>query len=386
MTAAWTAGPGALHSRDSHLWSVEDGDEIAVSCARTDQYALKFGSPYTVPLRELFAAARDRYDCTTVYFIADRKCVSVIEPARDEATACGLSVLGTSTLTGHESSKSVDSTLRMWDELSTAGVLRRTLVVGIGGGVTCDVTGFIASTYMRGVPYALLPTTLMAQVDAAIGGKTGVNLHGQKNLIGAFYHPIGVVIDPDAVRSLPDRILAAGLAEVIKVAVIGSPELFEMVAVADLHDFRSDPALARAVVRLAIREKLRQLSCDPMELGDLRRTLNFGHCVGHAIEAELGYAWLHGECVAAGMAVASRLGERMGHAAPALVSRILDTLARLGLPLRVPDEISEVVWDHLVRIERVRNGNLHIVVPGGKIGACVSLPAWPVEVAWDDVR
>ncbi|TYB39691.1 3-dehydroquinate synthase [Micromonospora sp. AP08] len=385
MTTGRRSALGTAAPRVSRLCSVEGDDEITVSWIHTEEYTLSVGSPFTVPLSQLLAAARDRYECSTVYFVADHACKSVLETAREEALTCGLATLGTSSLTGQESDKGIESVQRIWREMSSAGVLRRTLVIGIGGGVTCDITGFIAGTYMRGVLYALLPTTLMAQVDAAIGGKTGINLHGQKNLIGAFYHPIGVVIDPDAIRSLPDRVLASGLAEVIKVAVIGSPELFETVATATLGNFRSDPALAWAVVRLAIREKLRQLSRDPMEVGDLRRPLNFGHCVGHAIEAELGYDWLHGECVAAGMAVASRLGARTGHTDPDLVARVLAVLERLSLPVHVPDEVTQAVWDHLVRIERVRNGSLHIVVPKG-LGATTSLPSWPAGVAWQDVR
>nr|WSX53884.1 3-dehydroquinate synthase [Streptomyces sp. NBC_00974] len=385
MTTDRTGATKARAPQASRLWAGEGEDCIEVSCVRTERYSLNFGSPGTVPLRRLLADTRDQYDCSTVYFVADRACRSVLDTARNEATRSGLDTLGVSGLTGQESVKSIGSVRRIWREMSAAGVLRRTLVVGIGGGVTCDVTGFIASTYMRGVPYALLPTTLMAQVDAAIGGKTGFNLHGQKNLIGAFRHPVGVVIDPDTVRLLPDRVLANGLAEVIKVAVIGSPELFETVAATTLEEVRSDPVLAGTVVRLAVREKLRQLSRDPMEVGDLRRPLNFGHCVGHAIEAELGYSWLHGECVAAGMAVASRVGERTGHTDRALVSRILDILVRFGLPIHVPDGFDQVVWKHLARIERVRNGALHIVVPE-RLGTSVSLPTWPTEVAWNDVR
>lgn len=385
MTTDRTTAPDDLAPQASRLWAGEGEDRIDVSCVRTERYSLSFGSPGTVPLGLLLATTRDRYDCSTVYFVADQACRSVLGTARDEAAKHGLRTLGVSGLTGQESVKSIGSVRRIWREMSAAGVLRRTLVVGIGGGVTCDVTGFIASTYMRGVPYALLPTTLMAQVDAAIGGKTGVNLHGQKNLIGAFHHPVGVVIDPGTMALLPDRVIANGLAEVIKVAVIGCPELFEIVAATTLDEVRSDPALAGTVVRLAVREKLRQLSRDPMEVGDLRRPLNFGHCVGHAIEAELGYAWLHGECVAAGMAVASRLGERTGHTAPALLTRLVDTLAGFGLPVHVPDGIDQAVWKHLDRIACVRNGALHIVVPE-RLGSSVSLPTWPSEVAWDDVR
>ncbi len=369
----------------SRLRFAEDDNEIAVSCIREDHYSLRFGSPYTVPLGELFDAAHQIHCCTTVYFIADGNCRWMMTNIYDEAIARGLSILGTSDLTGDESRKCSDSVTRIWAEMHRARVLRRTLVVGVGGGVACDITGFVASTYMRGVPYALLPMTLMAQVDAAIGGKTGFNELGQKNLIGTFYNPIGVVIDPDTVRSLSDRVLAAGLAEVVKVAVIGNRELFDVVATAELEEFRTDMLLAPKVIRLAIREKLRQLSGDPMELEDLRRFLNFGHCVGHAVEAELGYTWLHGECVAAGMAVASRLGVRTGHADAADVSRIIDSLTRLGLPVNIPEEVAPAVWNHLDRIVRVRNGALHIVVPR-RIGACTSLPAWPTEIAWEDVR
>jgi 3-dehydroquinate synthase len=369
----------------SELSVDETENELLVSCATVERYPVTFGAPFTDSLRSLFQSICDSRECTSVYIIADSKAMDSAQAAEEVASESGLSVLGTSALDGGELSKSDTSVLRLWSEMHHSGVLRRTLVLGIGGGVTCDLVGFAASTYMRGLPYALVPTTLMAQVDAGIGGKTGFNLLGQKNLVGSFYHPISVTVDTELITGLPDRVLAAGLAEVIKVGVIGCPELFELVADSDLTRLRTDPRYTSRLVRLAVSEKFRQLSRDPMEVGDLRRALNFGHCVGHAIEAECGYEWLHGECVAAGMAVASRLGARTGISDIVLVDRLLHTLRELGLPLHVPNQLAVAVWAHLDRIARVRNGSLHVVVPG-RLGEPVTLPDWPASVPWEAVR
>jgi 3-dehydroquinate synthase len=369
----------------SELSAEEIAGDLSVSCTRVETYPVTFTTSFNQSLRSVFQSIGDDRDCTSVYVMADSKAMDIVQAATRVASDCGLTVLGLSGVDGNELSKSYESVMRLWREMHDAGVLRRTLILGIGGGVTCDVVGFTASTYMRGLPYALVPTTLMAQVDAGIGGKTGFNLFGQKNLIGSFYHPASVTIDTNLITDLPDRVLAAGLAEVIKVGVVGCPELFELIIDRDLAQLRTDPGLVNKIVRLAVSEKFRQLRGDPVEVGDLRRALNFGHCVGHAIEAEIGYEWLHGECVAAGMAVASRLGERMGISDPALVERLIRTIGQFGLPLHVPRELSEKVWEHLHQIARVRNGRLHVVVPS-RLGRPVTLPEWPTSVPWKAVR
>lgn len=316
--------------------------------------------------------------------VIDERASSLLPDVISQTSVSGLKLLGKSFIVGAESNKSISSVERLWRDMHETGVLRRTLLLALGGGVACDVAGFVASSYMRGIPYALVPTTLMGQVDAAIGGKVGFNLLDQKNLIGSFYQPLGIVVDTALLDALPDRVLAAGLAEVVKVGVIGCPALFDLVEDASLDKLRTHTALTRRIVELAVTEKLRHLSSDPTEVGDLRRALNFGHCVGHAIEAVLRYEWLHGECVSVGIAVACRAGERSGLTSSSVSHRVHKVLGGLGLPIYVPMEISEQVWQHLENIGNVRNGELNLVVPG-EIGEALVLPQWPAAVSWEEV-
>jgi 3-dehydroquinate synthase len=224
----------------------------------------------------------------------------------------------------------------VFDALLSAGCDRRTTLYALGGGVVGDIAGFAAASFMRGVPYVQVPTTLLAQVDSSVGGKTAINHPLGKNLIGAFHQPLRVVCDLEVLKTLPDRELRAGLAEVVKYGPIADWPFFEWIeqhAAALLA--RDVDALAHAVQR-SCEIKAAVVARDERE-GDVRAILNFGHTFGHAIEAGLGFGqWLHGEAVAAGMVLGASLSVRLGLIDPALAQRVTALLARLGLPTEPP--------------------------------------------------
>jgi 3-dehydroquinate synthase len=213
---------------------------------------------------------------------------------------------------------------------------RKTVLFALGGGVVGDMTGFAAACFMRGVPFVQVPTTLLAQVDSSVGGKTAINHPLGKNMIGAFYQPLQVVCDLDVLRSLPQREYLSGLAEVIKYGPIADPEFLSWIE-SHLDDLlQRDARALQHAVRRSCEIKAWVVAQDEREAG-LRAILNFGHTFGHAIESGLGYGvWLHGEAVACGMAIATRLSVQQGLLEPALCSSFIGLLARTGLPTRAP--------------------------------------------------
>jgi 3-dehydroquinate synthase len=225
---------------------------------------------------------------------------------------------------------------RIFDALLEKGCDRRTVLFALGGGVVGDMTGFAAASYMRGVPFVQVPTTLLAQVDSSVGGKTAINHPLGKNMIGAFYQPQRVVCDLDTLATLPERELSAGLAEVIKYGPIADMAFLEWIeANIDALRRREPGALAHAV-RRSCEIKAQVVGHDERESG-LRAILNFGHTFGHAIESGLGYGeWLHGEAVGCGMVMALRLSHRLGLVDEAFVQRVTALIARAGLPIVGP--------------------------------------------------
>ena len=239
---------------------------------------------------------------------------------------------------------------------------RQTTLIALGGGVVGDMTGFAAATFMRGVPYIQVPTTLLAQVDSSVGGKTAINHPLGKNMIGAFYQPVGVVADMDTLRSLPERELRAGLAEVIKHGLIRDPGFFEWLEV-NLPRLlaRAPDALAHAVMR-SVEIKGEFVAIDEREAGP-RALLNFGHTFGHAIEAGLGFgSWLHGEAVAAGMVMAGDLSRRLGHLSAADYARVRDIIVRSGLPAAGP-KLSPARYLELMTLDKkTQAGRLRLIL------------------------
>src|SRR5215468_3185824 len=239
---------------------------------------------------------------------------------------------------------------------------RSTTIVALGGGVVGDLAGFAASIYQRGVPFVQVPTTLLAQVDSSVGGKTGVNHALGKNMIGAFYQPRAVLIDPDCLRTLPAREFASGLAEVIKYGAIRDVAFFawlenEMPRIRA----RAADALSHAITQ-SCRLKAQIVAADERESGE-RALLNFGHTFGHAIETGIGYGeWLHGEAVAAGMVTAAKLSARLGWIEPDDVARLTALLESAGLPV-APPRMDVAQWlTLLARDKKVRRGHLRLVL------------------------
>lgn len=227
----------------------------------------------------------------------------------------------------------------LYDRLLDARLERNSTVVALGGGVIGDLAGFAAATFLRGVPFVQVPTTLLAQVDSSVGGKTGVNHPQGKNLIGAFYQPRLVLADVGTLRSLPRREFLAGLAEVIKYGVILSPDLFDLLEAELPRVLDLDAAVLTEVVRVCCALKAMVVGEDERETG-LRSILNFGHTMGHAVESLTEYKrFLHGEAVAIGMAFAAHLSNVRGHCSEESVTRIVQLLKRAGLPVEIPQEL-----------------------------------------------
>lgn len=236
-------------------------------------------------------------------------------------------------------------TLATFEHLARAlvrhGVDRSTLVVGVGGGITCDLTGFVASTLLRGLPFGLVPTTLLAQVDAAVGGKNGVNLDGLKNLVGTVTQPEFVLSDHSVLATLPPREVRCGVAEAIKTGAVGDASLFALIEESLDALLACDRGAAARVVERAVRTKTRIVAGDERDHGE-RRLLNFGHTLGHAIEKV--FRPSHGEAVAAGMAAAGRLSVRRGLLPASEGRRLEHLIARAGLPVSCPSDR----WPELV--------------------------------------
>ena len=235
-----------------------------------------------------------------------------------------------------EAHKTWETLNLIFDALLGAGCDRKTVLFALGGGVVGDMTGFAAAAFMRGVPFVQVPTTLLAQVDSSVGGKTAINHPLGKNMIGAFYQPQRVVCDLETLNTLPERELSAGLAEVIKYGPIADMAFLEWIET-NLDALRSrQPAALAFAVKRSCEIKAAVVGQDERESG-LRAILNFGHTFGHAIEAGMGYgAWLHGEAVGCGMVMATRLSARMGLVDTAFVERIRAVVAAAGLPTKAP--------------------------------------------------
>ena len=272
----------------------------------------------------------------------------------------------TLTVPSGESSKCLAEAGRLWDAFADMAVDRRTHVVAVGGGVTGDLAGFVAATFARGLPVWHVPTTLVAQVDSAIGGKTGINLHGGKNLVGVFWQPVGVVADIDTLATLPDREFVSGLAEVVKYGMILDPDFFVWLEENAAFLVQREPqALAHAVSRSAAIKAL-VVEQDERETTGLRAALNYGHTFAHAYETVAGYGTLlHGEAVAIGMAQAARLAARIGRVSSEIVARQDQLLKAMGLPVEPAGALREAspLMAVMARDKKTVNGRLRFVLP-----------------------
>jgi 3-dehydroquinate synthase len=259
--------------------------------------------------------------------------------------------------------KQVATVGRIYDALVGAGADRATTIIAVGGGVVGDVAGFAAATFLRGIPVVQVPTTLLAQVDSSIGGKVGVNHPLGKNLIGAFHQPLAVAVDPELLATLSRREFRAGLYEVVKYGVIASRALFDRL-MSDLPAlFKREPALLADVIGESCRIKAAVVTADEREAGP-RRALNFGHTIGHALEALTKYKrFRHGEAVAYGMLAASELAVARGALAAADRDRLRDLIARMGPLPAVKDLSARQAVEAAGRDKKVVGGRLHFVLP-----------------------
>lgn len=292
------------------------------------------------------------------------------------------------TIAPGEQHKTRETWARLTDDLLSRGLARDTTIVALGGGVVGDLAGFVAATYMRGVPVIQVPTTLLAMVDASIGGKTGVDTPAGKNLVGAFHQPAAVLIDPSMLETLPAEHLRAGFAEIVKHGVIADAEYFESAATfveqRPLVSAHGLPELTRLIQR-SVEIKSGIVERDERESG-LRKVLNFGHTIGHAIEAATGFETLHGEAVAIGLVAEARVAERIG-VAKSGTARVIERVCRAaGLPTAVPSVPVDTLIGFTRADKKARAGRVEYALPK-RIGEMAgSDRGWTVVVEDADVR
>jgi 3-dehydroquinate synthase len=286
-----------------------------------------------------------------------------------------------------ERHKKLATVEQLAEKLSQQGADRNAVIVAFGGGVVGDVAGLLASLYMRGVDLVQIPTTVQAQLDAAIGGKTGVNLRTGKNLVGTFHQPRAVLIDPAVLFTLPEREFRAGLYEALKCGVIGNPALFDRLEKITVKELRRDPAALEWVIAESVRLKAEVVSSDERE-GGLRRVLNFGHTIGHALETESSYRrFLHGEAVAWGMIAATHIASATGHIDRISTQRISGAVVGFGKLPSVKASSRDIVR-LLTRDKKTRNGVVHFVLPTtiGKVEVVNDVPEKVVIEAVNELR
>lgn len=262
-----------------------------------------------------------------------------------------------------EQYKNLDYLNRIYDRLLECRHSRKTTLIALGGGVVGDMTGFAAASYQRGVAFIQVPTTLLAQVDSSVGGKTGVNHKLGKNMIGAFHQPQAVIIDTLTLRTLPARELSAGMAEVIKYGAIQDAEFFSWLEQHAAELMALEPAFVAEAIERSCRCKAEVVAADETE-GGIRAILNFGHTFGHAIETFTGYTeWLHGEAVATGMVMGADLSRRQGWIDQETVDRIVGLLQACRLPVAPPANMSPADFRRLMAIDKkVQDGQLRLVL------------------------
>jgi 3-dehydroquinate synthase len=261
----------------------------------------------------------------------------------------------------NEAAKTAEVAAGLWATMGRAAFTRTDAVVAVGGGTVTDLAGFVAATWLRGVAVVHLPTTLLGMVDAAVGGKTGINTAEGKNLVGAFHEPAGVLCDLDTLATLPHADLVAGLAEVLKCGFVADPRILDLVEADPVDATRWDGRLLRELVERSIRVKADVVAADLRESA-LREVLNYGHTLGHAIEQVRGYRMRHGEAVAVGMVFAAELARLAGRLDAAQVARHRSVLASVGLPTSFPGVGFDDVLAVMRRDKKSRGATLRFVV------------------------
>ena len=283
------------------------------------------------------------------------------------------------TIPAGEGYKTLDTVRQIWHAFLKTGLDRQGTVIALGGGVVGDIAGFAASTFVRGVSWVGIPTTLLAMVDASLGGKTGIDLSEGKNLIGSFYPPKLVLADLQALKSLPETELISGLAEVVKHGIISDPQLFNL-CTRGLDWVKCN---LEEIVKRAMAVKIKIIEEDPYERG-FRATLNLGHTVGHAVELVSGFRLRHGEAVSIGMVAEAKLAERLTVAGKGLSEAICEPLSELGLPIHIPKELPREELIRAMRVDKKKsNGVIRFALPV-EIGKVDLVDVADLEMALED--
>lgn len=326
---------------------------------------VRVGSAYDVVIGSgLLARAADLvpHAARRALIVHSGRLPQVVGPVREALQARGLHVVD-ALVPDAEAAKSIEIAAGLWAHLGREAFTRTDVVVGVGGGTVTDLAGFVAACWLRGVGFVNVPTTVLAMVDAAVGGKTGVNTAEGKNLVGAFFEPLGVICDIDVLATLAPVDFAAGMAEVIKAGFIADPVILDLV--------EADPGAARALgphtvelIERAVAMKARVVSADLREAG-LREILNYGHTLGHAIEQHTAYTMRHGEAVAIGMVFAAELAHRRGLIDQALLDRHRSVLAAAGLPTGYTGATLDDLLAAMGRDKKTRGSTLRFVVLDG---------------------
>jgi 3-dehydroquinate synthase len=359
----------------------EAGAPVIGRAARVDAYPIAVCRTYDAAIAHILERVGDRQ----VAVITDQ----VVEALYGSVLLRGLRDAGKDPLMRvipeGEASKSIDEAVAAWHWLADSDVARRDVLIAFGGGVIADLSGWVASGYMRGIPYVNVPTTLLAQVDGALGGKVAANHPRAKNLIGAFHSPAGVVANVSFLRSTSRRHLRAGLAEAIKKAAIASPAFWDFIEDSADAILAGDLDALERLVHCAAAIKTALIERDPFER-DLRRPLNFGHTIGHPLETVTGYGpLLHGEAVAFGMVVEARIAHARGLLGDATLDRLLGLLQRCALPTTASELPAAVDGDAVIaameKVRQIRAGSLRYVLPVA-FGECVIAD----DVDEDEVR
>lgn len=263
-----------------------------------------------------------------------------------------------------EKSKNLNTVSDIYRQLVSLKIDRHSALVALGGGVVGDITGFAAATFMRGIHFIQIPTSLLAQADSSIGGKTGVDFEGCKNMIGAFYQPRFVFINVNTLRTLPERELRSGLAEVIKHGLILDGDFYEYIDYNLNRIFSFDENVLQYIAKVNCSIKGNIVEQDERE-GGLRAILNFGHTIGHAVESVSDFSMLHGECVSVGIAGAYRLALKLGMVDAKMVENVENTLEKAGLPIKVQGMDTNKIFDKMFYDKKVKDGKLNFVLPKG---------------------
>lgn len=320
------------------------------------------------------------------YFIITDDIVSALHGTRVEGILKEMGIkIDMVNFPAGEASKDMPTTLRIVDRLMALGADRTSALIALGGGVVGDITGFVASIYMRGIPYIQVPTTLLAQVDSSIGGKTGIDLSNGKNILGTFYQPKGVFIDLAFLKTLGQRELKNGLAEVIKYGIIDDPELLDILETKadDIKKANLDPL--QEIITRSCRIKKGVVEIDELEKG-VRRILNFGHTIGHAIETESGYTIPHGDAVSMGMAAAAMISERMRYLPSENRERIIALIRAMDLPDRIPQGLKHEGILARIKRDKKKAGDILSFVLLKKIGMPFVTSGVPESVIKETIK